>query len=60
MSDSHHWSVIVSRDGEDVVCIESNSLSGREISGEDEAAIRVAAYSLLGFIGESCCCRDPG
>lgn len=47
-----HWSVAVARSGEQVVCIESNCLSGRDISYEDETVIRSAAHSLLGFIGD--------
>ena len=47
-----HWSVTVSRDGEEIVTIESNFLSGREISAADEDAIRTAARNLLFFIGE--------
>ncbi len=46
-----HWSVTVTRNGEDVVTIESNCLSGREISPEDEAVISTAAHHLLAFIG---------
>jgi hypothetical protein len=49
---SEHWSVTVSRDGEEIVTIESNSLSGRELTSEDEAAIRLAAHHLLAFIGD--------
>lgn len=52
MASDLHWSVTVSRHGEDIVTIETNMLAGREISHEDEEAIRAAAYSLLGFIGE--------
>lgn len=48
----HHWAVTVSRDGEEIVTIESNCLSGREISAEDEETIRTAARALLGFIGD--------
>lgn len=48
----NHWSVTVRRNGEDVVTLEQNSLSGRDISPEDEWAIRVAALHLLTFIGE--------
>ncbi len=47
-----HWSVTVSRNGEEIVTIESNSLSGREIGPEDGAAIRTAARHLLSFIGD--------
>lgn len=47
-----HFSVTVRRNGEHVVTIETNMLSGRSLSPEDEAAIRQAARNLLGFIGE--------
>jgi hypothetical protein len=47
-----HWSVTVERNGEQIVTIESNCLSGREISPEDEEAIRTAARHLLAFIGD--------
>ena len=46
------WAVTVERDGEKVVTIETNCLSGREISAEDTQAIRTAAHHLLAFIGE--------
>ena len=48
----NHWAVTVYRDGEEVVTIEHACLSGRELSSEDEEAIRNAAYHLLAFIGE--------
>lgn len=47
-----HVSVTVYRNGESVVTIETNCLSGRDISQADEEAIRWAAHNLLGFIGE--------
>lgn len=46
-----HWAVTVHRNGEAVVTIESNCLSGREIDAEDERVIEMAARNLLGFIG---------
>ncbi len=46
-----HWSVTVRRNGEEVVTIESDMLSGREISAEDEWAICTAGHHLLAFIG---------
>jgi hypothetical protein len=49
---SAHWSVTVERNGEIVVTIESNSLSGIEIGPEEERIIRLAARHLLSFIGE--------
>jgi hypothetical protein len=48
-----HWSVTVERNGEQIVAIESNCLSGRDISPADEEAIRIAARHLLAFIGVS-------
>lgn len=45
------WSVSVERDGENIVTIASNGLSGRDLSPEDEEAIRVAARHLLSFVG---------
>lgn len=51
--DRSHWAVEVWRNGESVVRIETNCLSGREISEADERAIERAAHNLLGFIGRS-------
>lgn len=48
-----HWGVTVDTYGEEIVRIETDCLSGREISVADEDAIRTAAYNLLNFIGES-------
>lgn len=48
---SDHFSVTVRRNGEEVVTIETNSLSGRDLLPGDEDAIRTAALNLLGFIG---------
>ena len=59
-----HGSVSVERDGENIVMIESNCLSGRDLSPEDEATIRLAAQHLLSFVGEDAgplhICRQPG
>ena len=49
---SDYWSVTVSRNGENIVTLEPNCLAGRELSSEDEAAIRTAASHLLAFIGD--------
>lgn len=49
---SDHWAVTVSRNGEEIVTIESECLAGREISEADEEAIRTAAHHLLAFIGD--------
>jgi len=48
---TQHWAVTVSRNGEEIVTIESNCLSGRELSNEDERVIRNAAEHLLSFVG---------
>ena len=48
-----HWAVTVFRDGEEIVTIESNCLSGREITPEDEETIRNCAKHLLSFIGDT-------
>lgn len=47
-----HWGVDVRVNGERVLTIESNCLSGRELSDVDEQAIRTAAQHLLAFVGE--------
>lgn len=49
---TQHWSVTVTRNGEDVITISSNGLSGRELSVEDEKVIRTAADHLLAFVGK--------
>lgn len=49
---TQHWAVTVERNGEIVVTIESNFLSGREISSEDQEVIRMAGNNLLAFIGD--------
>lgn len=47
-----HWSVTVSRHGEKIVTIETNCLTGRELSLDDEETIRTCARHLLAFIGD--------
>ena len=47
------WAVTVERDGEKVVTIETNCLSGRDLVPGDHEAIRTAAHHLLSFIGDS-------
>lgn len=47
-----HWAVTVERNGEQVVRIEKSCLSGRELSVEDEEAIRTAARHLMGLVGD--------
>ena len=48
-----HWSVTVTRNGEDLITIESNSLCGKaELTEEDEDTILNAAQHLLAFVGE--------
>jgi hypothetical protein len=49
---AEHWAVTVERSGEKIVTIESNCLSGRDLSPEDEETIRTAAHHLLAFIGD--------
>jgi hypothetical protein len=49
-----HWVVTVYRNGEPVVTIESNSLSGKsDLDAADEDCIRTAGRHLLAFVGES-------
>jgi hypothetical protein len=48
-----HWAVTVTRNGENVVTIESNCLSGRELDPADEDTIRIAARHLLAFVGDN-------
>lgn len=50
-SPTQHWAVIVERNGQQIVCIESNCLSGRELSEEDKLTIRRAGEHLLSFAG---------
>ncbi len=47
------WGVSVSRNGDNLLNIETNCLSGRELDEEDYRVIRMAALHLLSFIGES-------
>lgn len=47
------WAVTVERNGEQVVTLESNCLSGRDLSPDDEHVIETAARHLLAFIGHS-------
>lgn len=47
-----HWGVDVRVNGEHVLTIELNCLSGRELSDVDEHAIRTAARHLLAFVGD--------
>lgn len=47
-----HWGVTVDTFGEQIVRIETEYLSGREISDVDESTIRRAAEHLLAFIGD--------
>jgi hypothetical protein len=55
---TQHWAVTVSRNGEEIVTIESNCLSGRKISEEDEKIIRMAANHLNGFVGPEYECKN--
>ena len=51
MAELTHWSVTVRANGEEVVTIESNCLSGRDIGPLEEEAIRTSAAHLLSFVG---------
>lgn len=55
MNNKPHWSVTVSVDGQEVVTIESNSLSGIENVSDYREQIITAADHLIAFIG-----RDDG
>jgi len=46
-----HVAVTVYRDGEQILTIETNCVSGRDLDAEDERAIRDAARQLLAFVG---------
>lgn len=50
-SEPMNWEVTVTRNGESVVTLGSNHLSGRDLSADDETAIRTAAAHLLSFAG---------
>lgn len=50
---SESWAVTVERNGEQVVTIASNCLSGRDLSADDERIIETAARHLLAFLGHS-------
>lgn len=45
-----HWAVTVWKDGEELVTIESNCLSGKgDLTDDDNEVIRRAGENLLGF-----------
>jgi hypothetical protein len=46
------WAVTVEREGEQVVSIGTNELSGRNLDAADEEAIHTAALHLLSFLGK--------
>lgn len=46
-----HWSVAVNRNGENILTIESNCLSGKDLTLEDQETIRQCARHLLSFVG---------
>ena len=48
---NEHWSVTIERNGDNIVTIGSNLLSGRDLNTDDECAIRTAAEHLLAFVG---------
>jgi len=53
-----HWRVECSINGKVALAIESNALCGRDLTEEDEEAIREMANHLLAFVGQ--CKRKPG
>lgn len=53
---TERWVVSVERNDERVVTIESNCLSGRDLSEEDERVIKLTARHLLAFVGPE---REP-
>jgi hypothetical protein len=55
------WSVTVTVNGEEILTIDTQSLSGKaDLSDEELDAIRFAGHHLLGFVGESRpCVYDP-
>lgn len=53
MTKPQHWAVSVAVDGENILTIESNCLSGVESIAEHEGAVEMAARHLLSFIGRS-------
>lgn len=53
MAVEKHWSVTVAVNGEDLVTIESNFLSGKSDLSEDELeAVRIAGRHLISFAGD--------
>jgi hypothetical protein len=46
-----HWAVTILVDGDQILNIESNFLSGKELTKEDEKIIRIAAEHLIAFVG---------
>lgn len=48
---SKHWGVDVRINGKTVLTIESNCVSGRQLSFDDEETIRNCAEHLLAFVG---------
>jgi hypothetical protein len=46
-----HWAVSVDANGENILRIESNCVSGRELTSDDEQLIRNCAHHLLAFVG---------
>ena len=53
-----HWAVTVERNGESVLTIETNCLSGRDLSADDERVIRMAAQHLLSFVGTAAATKE--
>ena len=59
-TETQHWSVSVSRNGDNLVTIESNMLAGQpEFSDEEARVIRECAAHLLAFIGPAAPVGEP-
>jgi len=50
---TQHWAVTVERNGQKVVTLSSNHLSGRDLSEQDLDVIRLAGENLLAFAGKN-------
>ncbi len=53
------WAVTVERNGDAVVTLASNCLSGRDLIEGDQEIIRTAARNLLGFLGDPSPAHQP-
>lgn len=50
--ENRRWAVTVEAEGESVLTLAWNHLSGRDLSGADVEMIRMCAHQLLAFIGD--------